>query len=63
MGFEAKAKIAAGLLADNNKELTQICVRGDKDGDYEGVKRWYNVLYPNAAIWIKLVSTENKDVL
>ncbi len=44
MGFDMKPKQAAALLTNNNKFLAHLCVKGAKGGDFEKVKKWYEIV-------------------
>ena len=57
-----KPKQAAGLLTNNQKYLTHICVKGTKGSDYSKVLKWYLSVYPHVNHLIKLL-VEERDKL
>jgi len=63
MGFDMKPKQAAALLTNNNKFLTHLCVKGAKGGDFEKIKKWYEIVQPMTGLLVTLINTEKKDVL
>ncbi len=38
-------------------------MKGAKGGEFENVKRWYELIIPYASFLINLISTEKKDIL
>jgi hypothetical protein len=40
-----------------------LCVKGAKGGEFESVKRWYDLIIPYASFLICLISTERKDIM
>ena len=58
-----KPKQATGLLANNNKLLTHLCIKGGKGSDFTQVLEWYKLLHTSADHLINLINTEKKDVM
>jgi len=58
-----KSNQAATLLANNNKFLYHLCIKGAKGSDFDNVIKWYNLILPNIDHLINLINTEKKDIL
>ena len=50
-------------MTDNNKYLTHMTVKGTKGGEFESIKKWYQLIYPYTSLLIELINTEKKDIV
>lgn len=57
-GFGLRQNQVGGLLSEKNKYLVQMCVKGAKGGDFEKVKKWYNLIYGTVSRLIYLLQNE-----
>jgi len=57
--MELKSKQAAGLLADNNKYLIHVCVKGVKS-NYQKVCDWYALMYKELRLLATLMEKEEE---
>ena len=59
-GLGLNSKQAAGLLADNNKYLIHVCVKGVKS-DFGKVVNWYTTVYKEARALADLIEKEESN--
>lgn len=57
-GFSLRQNQVSGLLADRNKYLVQMCVKGGKGGDFSKVLKWYNIIFNSIGRLNYLLSNE-----